>query len=415
MKKTKKQKKMLSLNKHFRSRECESLPYEMVYEIFLNFPVKSLMRFKSVSKQWNLNISSPEFVQKHLERQILRTPQMNIFRCHSRTISEDLYYIHRNLKPTTGENFELLTKTSNMYQRKVGSNNGIVCLYQDGPDSNSRKLILWNPSMQQSRDIDIWSDKREKIHPIKHGIYCFGFGYDSRTKDYKVVNFVYIEYKNNNTDPLCLILLYSLREEKWNHTISIEPPLLPNKLIKISWRSQKAGSRVHWIAFFKDNNGDMFRSLLFFDIEEKLFGQIALPESIAVVADDSDENWHHVELASFVDHRKGSLILFEHKKVNNNNNNNGDGLRFCCDAWVVKKCDSLDYSWAKLELSISLDRRFKALGFLSESIVFVITGDEQILFNIRTQQRHLLQIGGGDILIRSHVGTCMENMLTLNK
>uniref|UniRef100_A0A803PW97 Uncharacterized protein n=1 Tax=Cannabis sativa TaxID=3483 RepID=A0A803PW97_CANSA len=151
-----------------------------------------------------------------------------------------------------------------------------------------------------------------------------------------------------------------------------------------------------------------------------------MPENIAtMVVEVGDENhhdnWSHVEFASlFIDDHdvsKASLVLFEYY-YNYNKDNYGSRL-FCCDVWVVNKYDhnhSQDYSWNKLEFTINLDKRFKALGFLSEFIILVISSNKPILFDIRSQQYNCcLQIDGGDdISIRSHVGTYMENFLTLN-
>ncbi|XP_074314816.1 F-box protein At5g10340-like [Silene latifolia] len=45
----------------------KSLPTEIItHEIFSKLPVKSLLRFKCVSKSYNALISSPEFVELHL-------------------------------------------------------------------------------------------------------------------------------------------------------------------------------------------------------------------------------------------------------------------------------------------------------------------------------------------------------------
>ncbi|OWM74640.1 hypothetical protein CDL15_Pgr005220 [Punica granatum] len=44
------------------------LPEEMIYEILVRLPVKSLCRFRCVSTLWRTIISDPHFVSSHLAR-----------------------------------------------------------------------------------------------------------------------------------------------------------------------------------------------------------------------------------------------------------------------------------------------------------------------------------------------------------
>ncbi|CAF2115665.1 unnamed protein product [Brassica napus] len=44
-----------------------SLPNDVVEEIFIRLPVKTLIRFKSLSNQWSLTITSHSFAEKHLK------------------------------------------------------------------------------------------------------------------------------------------------------------------------------------------------------------------------------------------------------------------------------------------------------------------------------------------------------------
>ncbi|EYU34226.1 hypothetical protein MIMGU_mgv11b021967mg, partial [Erythranthe guttata] len=44
------------------------IPEEIIEEILCNLPVKSLLRFKSVSKRWRFVISSEYFIKKHLNK-----------------------------------------------------------------------------------------------------------------------------------------------------------------------------------------------------------------------------------------------------------------------------------------------------------------------------------------------------------
>ncbi|KAL0884879.1 hypothetical protein Bca101_008860 [Brassica carinata] len=50
-----------------RATSPSSLPNDVVEEIFIRLPVKALIRFKSLSKQWSLRIKSHSFAEKHLK------------------------------------------------------------------------------------------------------------------------------------------------------------------------------------------------------------------------------------------------------------------------------------------------------------------------------------------------------------
>uniref|UniRef100_A0A0E0A8K1 F-box domain-containing protein n=1 Tax=Oryza glumipatula TaxID=40148 RepID=A0A0E0A8K1_9ORYZ len=48
---------------------ASSLPDELVYEILLRLPVKTLSRSKSVCRTWRATISNPSFITTHLKQQ----------------------------------------------------------------------------------------------------------------------------------------------------------------------------------------------------------------------------------------------------------------------------------------------------------------------------------------------------------
>ncbi|KAG2297771.1 hypothetical protein Bca4012_008968 [Brassica carinata] len=61
--------------KEKRATAPSSLPNDVVEEIFIRLPVKTLIRFKSLSKQWSLRIKSHSFAEKHLK--MARSYQVN--------------------------------------------------------------------------------------------------------------------------------------------------------------------------------------------------------------------------------------------------------------------------------------------------------------------------------------------------
>jgi hypothetical protein len=52
------------ISKKMKSKTQTGLPEEMILEILIRLPVKSLMRFKIVSKPWRAMITDPSFIRR---------------------------------------------------------------------------------------------------------------------------------------------------------------------------------------------------------------------------------------------------------------------------------------------------------------------------------------------------------------
>ncbi|ESQ45536.1 hypothetical protein EUTSA_v10011073mg [Eutrema salsugineum] len=65
----------------------ELLPYVLVEDILQRLPVKSLLRFISVSRLWNSTIKSQYFASKHLSRTQQRNP--DILLCGAQYADDD--------------------------------------------------------------------------------------------------------------------------------------------------------------------------------------------------------------------------------------------------------------------------------------------------------------------------------------
>lgn len=51
-----------------RPKTLHHVPEEIIEEILCNLPVKNLLRFKCVSKQWRSSISGKQFINRHLAK-----------------------------------------------------------------------------------------------------------------------------------------------------------------------------------------------------------------------------------------------------------------------------------------------------------------------------------------------------------
>ncbi|KAI8566673.1 hypothetical protein RHMOL_Rhmol02G0060200 [Rhododendron molle] len=178
--------------------DLPNLPFEIIIEILLRLPVKSLLRFRCVSKSWCSVISQPKFAKTHLGLASKDTSY-----AHHRLILTDWMYGVADVKSCslysilnehsdTAVELDCPLTVPDFRLRFWGGCNGLVCI------STESKVIIWNPSTRKSK----------RLPDVGTRYSCMamhGFGYDESTDDYKVVR--YFPDKEVN--------VYSLRTDSW--------------------------------------------------------------------------------------------------------------------------------------------------------------------------------------------------------
>ncbi|XP_059451019.1 F-box/kelch-repeat protein At3g06240-like [Corylus avellana] len=173
----------------------DCLPKEVITDILSRLPVKSLMRFRCVSKAWCSLISTPNFISTHLNRSLSNSPhQPYLFVCHCWTLHTVLLYPSDPEIEQKGDFFanpsdriELRDPSNNEYSlHLVGSSNGLLCLATLNFDNEVGLCVLWNPSIQKA----IYLPK-PNLGFDRSLNKSFGFGYEPTTDDYKLVRLVY--------------------------------------------------------------------------------------------------------------------------------------------------------------------------------------------------------------------------------
>uniref|UniRef100_A0A803L9K0 F-box domain-containing protein n=1 Tax=Chenopodium quinoa TaxID=63459 RepID=A0A803L9K0_CHEQI len=155
-------------------------------EILPRLPVKSLIRFKLVSKKWNSTISSLQFAKLHLNfssqinRYFIMLPYNDQF-CSTQQCGTYCLLPERDSSDVK----DLVSFEDGVWDvgwhHMVDSSNGLVCLYQRDDDEDDRHCFftIWNLATRQCRDID--SPKGVHVS-VAHG-----FGYVSSLDDYVIV------------------------------------------------------------------------------------------------------------------------------------------------------------------------------------------------------------------------------------
>ncbi|KAI9085168.1 hypothetical protein K1719_032879 [Acacia pycnantha] len=187
------------------------LPLEIVEEILHRLPVKSIVKCTSVCKAWNSLITRQTFVYDNLNRTI-QPPNHNsslFFQFRKRKSPDDprslhqeeTYSLYSSINQQTDqfsvERFPLSHLFEpNRHMLFVGACNGLVCSADYSP-LKSATIIIWNPSLRKyivpPKPITTRKKRsRQYLCSYVDPKYCilFGFGFDSRNNDYKVVKLV---------------------------------------------------------------------------------------------------------------------------------------------------------------------------------------------------------------------------------
>ncbi|RDX70087.1 F-box/kelch-repeat protein, partial [Mucuna pruriens] len=237
---------------------CQSLPEELVREILLRLPVRSVLRFKCVCKSWFSLISDPQFGISHYDLAAAPSHRLlfrsNDFYAQSIDLDTPLKIYYRDIAyfPLPLPSPPCVDQFYFRFQNQpeiLGSCRGLVILYY----KNSNDLILWNPSI----------GVHKRLKNFEDGItsrFLYGFGYDGLTDDYLLILIALlrlsIDYVNVSYDDLCEIL----GEDKF-----------------------KAGSlfngTLNWLVLSKDYVGPL---IIAFDLIQRSFSEIPLLDHLTM-------------------------------------------------------------------------------------------------------------------------------------
>ncbi|XP_075511998.1 F-box/kelch-repeat protein At3g23880-like [Primulina tabacum] len=184
-----------------------NLPQELIIEVLLRLPVKSLLKFMCVSKSWLSTISSTEFRETHLKissENNMHSHKHLIFgsgalpggfyTCsHYSKVDEDHFMDTMSFDYPLSELGDKIQIT--------GSCNGLICVVF----YSSNVVILWNPATRKYRELPFFGGNMFSRR--------YGFGYDLFNDDYKVscIDLNPAAYRAQ-------VHTYSLRNDSWTST-----------------------------------------------------------------------------------------------------------------------------------------------------------------------------------------------------
>ncbi|XP_022765329.1 putative F-box protein At1g32420 [Durio zibethinus] len=160
-------------------------PADMLTEILLKLPVKSILRFKCVAKTWCDLFQNPSFVSQHLS--ISKKNKRLLLYYHDDNNDNILMrlFVDQNLVSYHDLHQQLPSHIADLYVFELRVDNGLICLC----DEVNCRITLWNPATREFRILpDCYPDMSLKGNSSTD---ILGFGLDPLSNDYKVIYMAY--------------------------------------------------------------------------------------------------------------------------------------------------------------------------------------------------------------------------------
>ncbi|CAL8085817.1 unnamed protein product [Prunus armeniaca] len=207
------------------------IPDEVLIDILIRLPVKSLIRFMTVCKSWRNMIGRLSFIGEHLNRNLNNHAHTFLVALHNNGGTGDTGY-----SLLSNETFEVCITVQHRSRKPFGiygSSNGLLCLSYEKLNLNN-PIWIYNPSLKKR--VTLWQllpGSGMSWRPLFGYGMTLAFGFHPGVNDYKVVRKVSIDVE----ELLSAVEIYSLSTKSWK-TVDVIPPL-----IKSMKRRQRGISR----------------------------------------------------------------------------------------------------------------------------------------------------------------------------
>ncbi|KAK4259389.1 hypothetical protein QN277_005727 [Acacia crassicarpa] len=238
------------------------LPPEIIRNILKRLPVKSLVRFHCVSKEWRNLFKTQSFIGDHLEHSNHQNPGL-LFQCFDGSDLLNLYCLDSEMQV-----WEFPKPPLHDYRKPdkiVGSCNGLLCVQINDPHVAPHPLLVWNPSIREVRLVPAINFHQD------YEDYNIGFGFSSIINDYKIV----IACNSQCYTEISAVQVYSLIAGSWK-----EVKFCLNCTECLSDDSVTLNGVMFWLGskrVGKDTDDDEVQ-IVSFDLANEVFTSIAIPK-----------------------------------------------------------------------------------------------------------------------------------------
>ncbi|KAM0049265.1 putative F-box domain-containing protein [Helianthus debilis subsp. tardiflorus] len=264
----------------------DHIPLEIQLEIIKKLPIKSLIQFRSVSKPWKSTIDSSDFIADYTCSSA-QLQHLLLIR-YENPSSEKIYIsiVDDDMLPQNMVSPTHVPASVNLLRDSivVGTSQGLVCLfgyYRNPGDFKCRTgtamSVVWNPLIRKSVAIHV-SDVDWPGGP------AFGFGVCPATSDPKIVKIndkpTHKKLKGVTCSRSWQVEVFSLSSRVWRSSLSS----FPCNLVEFDWpHSQVSVDRfIYWFGVENLASGTESRLIISFDLSSEEFGEIYLPDELAL-------------------------------------------------------------------------------------------------------------------------------------
>ncbi|KAL7592613.1 hypothetical protein Lser_V15G33475 [Lactuca serriola] len=260
----------------------ENLSDDLLSNIFIRLLAKELAKMRCVSKSWNAFLSQPSLIKSHLKSSINNNNRVLLVFYKKTYFDPKPFTAHPcqapHHIPTDFIKFPPVNPkaehTTSMI-KVIGSVHGLICsCYSDDV------IHIWNPSLSAVSTLPPYSTPSCSGNTI-----YFRFGYDPKTKDYKVVK---LQGLIGPPSRLCTISyvvkemlqveVYSMRKGSWKLTTQRFPSHV-TKIFEPDYLCVDGhDGHLHWLGYCDQGN---VYTIVAFDLGLETFREIPLPDSLS--------------------------------------------------------------------------------------------------------------------------------------
>ncbi|KAL3505735.1 hypothetical protein ACH5RR_031117 [Cinchona calisaya] len=362
-------------------------PQELITDILLRLPAKSIGQFRCVSKPWKSLLSNPQFIKSHLARQERSSSshdQEKLILISSSDNSLVTLTFSSNNSSSSSTNDGVSKKISfsecqENWDKVVGSCNGLVLVL-----TNKNSKFLINPTTFELVKVPNFPLALDTLASFSMD----GFGYDSSSDDYKIVSLSYYDTDNEH-EPDCadtFVDVFSLKMRTWRR---IEPSPYDHAVPELASGVFLNGA-IHWLACDTRSEGTP-SVIAAFNLNSEEFVKVPPPSSL--------------DKGKFVFNK---LVALEGCLGMVVDQYNGQ-----IDVWIMKDYGAHD-SWTKFTVNApEYADIFKPICQLGEKeVVLEKDGEKLIAYNLTEDSLRDIVVAGIPDMFEDDVVTFTESLLS---